>query len=86
MKVEKSNLDPRDALEALRKNQLDAMVFVGGAPVPLFKNLGSGFRFVDLPRDELLEKIYSRKTLDRNLYDWTIPTETYSVLSVLMGS
>jgi uncharacterized protein len=85
MKVEKSYLDPRDALEGLRKNQLDAMVFVGGAPVPLFKNLGSGFRFVDLPRDELLEKIYSRKTLDRNLYDWTIPTETYSVLSVLMG-
>jgi TRAP transporter TAXI family solute receptor len=85
MKVEKSYLDPRDALEGLRKKQLDAMVFVGGAPVPLFKNLGSGFRFVDLPRDELLEKIYSRKTLDRNLYDWTIPTETYSVLSVLMG-
>ena len=85
MKVEKSYLDPRDALEGLRKTQLDAMIFVGGAPVPLFKNLGSGFRFVDLPRDESLEKIYTRKTLDRTLYNWTIPTETYSVLSVLMG-
>jgi uncharacterized protein len=85
MQVEKSFLDPRDALEGLKKNQLDAMLFVGGAPVPLFKNLGSSFRFVDLPRDEFLEKIYSRKTLDRSLYDWTIPTETYSVLSVLMG-
>jgi uncharacterized protein len=85
MQVDKSFLDPRDALEGLKKNQLDAMLFVGGAPVPLFKNLGSSFRFVDLPRDEFLEKIYSRKTLDRSLYDWTIPTETYSVLSVLMG-
>jgi uncharacterized protein len=85
MQVEKSFIDPREALEGLRKTQLDAMIFVGGAPVPLFRNLGSGFRFVDLPRNEYLEKIYSRKTLDRTLYDWTIPTETYSVLSVLMG-
>jgi uncharacterized protein len=85
MKVEASYLDPKDAVEALRKNQLDALIFVGGAPVPLFRNLGSGFRFVDLPRDESLEKVYNRKTLDRSLYDWTIPTETYSVLSVLMG-
>ncbi|HJU61281.1 MAG TPA: TAXI family TRAP transporter solute-binding subunit, partial [Candidatus Binatia bacterium] len=51
MQVEKSFLDPRDALEGLKKNQLDAMIFVGGAPVPLFKNLGSRFRFVDLPTD-----------------------------------
>jgi len=85
MKVEKSYLDPKDALEALRKKQLDAMIFVGGAPVPLFKNLGSGFRFVDLPRDNSLETTYDRKTLDRTLYDWTIPTETYTVYSVLMG-
>jgi len=85
MQVEKSFLDPRAALEGLKKNQLDAMIFVGGAPVPLFRNLGSGFRFVDLPRNEYLEKLYDRKTLDRTLYDWTIPTETYSVLSVLMG-
>jgi len=85
MKVEKSYLDPKDALEALRKKQLDAMIFVGGAPVPLFKNLGSGFRFVDLPKDNSLETTFDRKTLDRTRYDWTIPTETYTVYSVLMG-
>ena len=85
MQVERFYLDPKDALEGLRKNQLDALIFVSGAPVPLFKNLGSGFRFVDLPRDESLAKIYERKTLDRTLYDWAIPTETYTVLSVLMG-
>jgi uncharacterized protein len=85
MKVEKSYLDPKEALEGLRKKQLDAMIFVGGAPVPLFKNLGSGFRFVDLPRDASLERTYDRKTLDRTLYDWSIPTETYTVYSVLMG-
>lgn len=85
MQVEKLYLDPKDALEGLRKKQLDGMIFVSGAPVPLFKNLGSGFRFVDLPRNESLENVYSRKSLDRALYDWTIPTETYSVFSVLMG-
>lgn len=85
IKLDKLYLDPSDALERLKQKQLDAMVFVGGAPVPLFKNLGSGFRFVDLPRNESLEKTYTRKTLDRNLYDWTIPTETYTVASVLMG-
>lgn len=85
MQVEKVYLDPKDALEGLRKKQLDGMIFVSGAPVPLFKNLGSGFRFVDLPRNESLENVYSRKTIDRALYDWAIPTETYSVFSVLMG-
>jgi len=85
IKLDKSYLDPKDALERLKQKQLDAMVFVGGAPVPLFKNLGSGFRFVDLPRDQSLEQTYIRKTLDRTLYDWTIPTETYTVSSVLMG-
>jgi TRAP transporter TAXI family solute receptor len=85
IKLDKSYLDPKDALDRLKQKQLDAMVFVGGAPVPLFKNLGSGFRLVDLPRNESLEKTYTRKTLDRTLYDWTIPTETYTVASVLMG-
>jgi len=85
MKLDKSYLDPKDALDRLKQKQLDAMVFVGGAPVPLFKNLGSGFRFVDLPRNESLETTYARKTLDRTLYSWTIPTETYTVASVLMG-
>jgi len=85
IKLDKSYLDPKDALERLKQKQLDAMVFVGGAPVPLFKNLGSGFRFVDLPREQSLEQTYTRKTLDRTLYDWTIPTETYTVSSVLMG-
>ena len=85
MQVEKAYLDPKDALDGLRKNQLDALIFVGGAPVPLFKSLGSGFRFVDLPKDASLENTYGRKTLDRTVYDWTIPTETYTVYSVLMG-
>ena len=85
MKVEKSYLDPKDALERLRQKQLDALIFVAGAPVPLFKNLGTGFRFVNLPKDESLEQTYDRKTFDRSLYPWAPETETYSVASVLMG-
>ena len=85
MKLEKLYLDPKEALDRLKQKQLDAMLFVGGAPVPLFKNLGSTFHFVDLPRNESLENTYNRKTLDRTLYPWTIPTETYTVASVLMG-
>ena len=85
MKVEKSYLDPKDALERLKRKQLDGMIFVAGAPVPLFKDLGSGFRFVSLPKDESLEQTYDRKTFDRSLYSWANETETYSVASVLMG-
>jgi hypothetical protein len=55
---------------------------IAGAPVPLFKNLGSGFRFVGLPKDESLE---NRKTFTRTIYPWATETETYSVPSVLMG-
>ena len=85
MKVEKSYLDPKDALERLKRKQLDGMIFVAGAPVPLFKDLGAGFRFVSLPKDESLEQTYDRKTFDRSLYSWANETETYSVASVLMG-
>ena len=85
MKVEKSYLDPKDALELLKRKQLDGMIFVAGAPVPLFKDLGSGFRFVSLPKDESLEQTYDRKNFDRSLYSWANETETYSVASVLMG-
>ena len=85
IKVEKVFFDPKDALDRLNKKQLDAMVFVAGAPVPLFKSLSSGFRFVPLPKDESLEKVYNRKIFDRTLYSWAAETETYSVPSVLMG-
>jgi TRAP transporter TAXI family solute receptor len=85
MKVEKSYLDPKDALERLKRKQLDGMVFVAGAPVPLFKDLGTGFRFISLPKDESLEQTYDRKIFDRGLYRWATETETYSVASVLMG-
>jgi TRAP transporter TAXI family solute receptor len=85
MKVEKSYLDPKDALDRLKRKQLDGMIFVAGAPVPLFKDLGTGFRFVSLPRDESLEQTYDRKNFDRSLYSWANETETYSVASVLMG-
>jgi uncharacterized protein len=85
MKVEKSYLDPKDALERLKRKQLDGMVFVAGAPVPLFKDLGTGFRFIPLPKDESLEQAYDRKIFDRSLYNWAAETETYSVASVLMG-
>jgi TRAP transporter TAXI family solute receptor len=85
MQVEKSYLDPKEALDRLKMQQLDAMVFVAGAPVSLFKNLGSGFQFVELPKDDSLEQTYNRKTLDRTLYDWATRTETYTVPSVLMG-
>jgi uncharacterized protein len=85
MKVEKSYLDPKDALERLKRKQLDGMVFVAGAPVPLFKDLGTGFRFISLPKDESLEQTYDRKIFDRGLYRWVTETETYSVASVLMG-
>jgi TRAP-type uncharacterized transport system substrate-binding protein len=46
---------PEDAVKKLAKGDIDALIFVGGAPVPAFQNLDKSFHFVALPRDSGLE-------------------------------
>ena len=70
------------ALEELKRGSIDAMIFVAGAPVAAFKDLDKSFRLVRLPRNPVLETIYSRRTLGNDAYPWTATgVETYAVPS-----
>ncbi|HEV8342990.1 MAG TPA: TAXI family TRAP transporter solute-binding subunit [Candidatus Binatia bacterium] len=86
VKTTKSYEAPEDALKKLHQGDLDAMVFVGGAPVPFIAKLDSRVHFVRLPSNPVLEQIYLRNKLGKNLYSWaSADTETYAVPSAIMG-
>ncbi|HUD00555.1 MAG TPA: TAXI family TRAP transporter solute-binding subunit [Candidatus Polarisedimenticolaceae bacterium] len=75
---------PNDALGKLKSGELDAMIFVGGAPVPAFENLDDSFHLVRMPANNVLEQIYRKQKLGRSVYSWADDSETYAVPSVIM--
>jgi TRAP transporter TAXI family solute receptor len=75
-----------DAVKKMDQGALDAVIFVGGAPVPFIDKLGRKFHFVRLPANAGLEQIYFRTRLDKAQYSWAeIDTETYAVPAAIMG-
>ena len=84
LRVEKSFDAPKDALEKLKDGQLDALIFVGGAPVPAFEKLDTSFHFVRLPSNPILEQLYLRKKIDKGIYPWAGDVDTFAVPSVIM--
>ena len=85
VKAKKLYYQPDRAVGQLRKGDLDAMIFVGGAPVSAFKKLGNQFRIVRLPENDDLEKMYQRKILGKDFYSWAnADTATYAVPSVIV--
>jgi TRAP transporter TAXI family solute receptor len=75
-----------EAIEKMQQGSLDAVIFVGGAPVPFIGKLGGKFQFVRLPTNPLLEQIYLRISLGKKQYAWAgAETETYAVPAVIMG-
>jgi uncharacterized protein len=75
---------PNEALQKLERGELDALIFVGGAPVPAFEQLDKSFHFVQLPANPILEQIYQRKKIDKTIYSWAGEVETFAVPSVIM--
>lgn len=75
---------PETAVKKLDRGEIDALIFVGGAPVPAFRNLDKSFHFVALPADSGLEQIYPRKKIARSIYPWTEGVDTHAVPSVIM--
>ena len=84
LRVEKYFDAPNDALRKLERGELDALIFVGGAPVPAFEKLDASFRFVRLPSNPILEQLYQRKKIDKGVYPWAGEVETFAVPSVIM--
>lgn len=75
-----------DAVKKIDQGNLDAVVFVGGAPVPFIAKLSSKFHLVRLPSNQVLEQIYFRTQLGKAHYNWAqADTETYAVPSSIMG-
>jgi len=64
LKVERVFDAPDAALKKLGTGDLDALIFIGGAPVPAFRNLDRSFRFVAFPPDSGLEQIYMKKKIE----------------------
>lgn len=59
---------------------VDAVIFVGGAPVPFIDKLAGKLHFVRLPANPGLEQIYLRSQLTKAQYSWVqADTETYAV-------
>jgi TRAP transporter TAXI family solute receptor len=75
---------PDAAIKKLGTKDLDALIFIGGAPVPAFRNLDKSFHLVAFPPDSGLEQIYIKKKLDKATYPWAEDIETYAVPSVIM--
>lgn len=75
---------PNEALQKLERGELDALIFVGGAPVPAFEKLDNSFHFVQLPANPILEQIYQKKKIDKTIYSWAGEVETLAVPSVIM--
>lgn len=75
---------PEGAAKKLGQGEIDALIFVGGAPVPAFGNLDRSFHFVALPADSGLEQLYPKKTIGKSMYPWADEVNTHAVPSVIM--
>ena len=75
-----------EAIKKMEQGSLDAVIFVGGAPVPFIGKLNAKFSFVRLPTNPVLDQIYLRTPLGQQQYGWAgADTETYAVPAAIMG-
>jgi hypothetical protein len=75
-----------EAVKKIDQGALDAVVYVGGAPVPFIEKLAGGYHLVRLPGNPVLEQFYVRTRLGKKQYGWAgADTETFSVPSAIMG-
>ena len=75
-----------DGVKKVLDCALDALIFVGGAPVPFIDKLGGKLHLVRLPANPGLEQIYLRTRLTKAQYNWIeADTETYAVPASVLG-
>ena len=68
-----------DAMKKMEQGNLDAVMFVGGAPVSFIGKFDSKVHFVRVPANPALEQIYLRTSLGKSQYSWAAAdTETYA--------
>jgi TRAP transporter TAXI family solute receptor len=75
-----------DGVKKVIDGALDAVIFVGGAPVPFIDKLAGKMHLVRLPANPALEQIYLRSRLTKAQYNWmAADTETYAVPASILG-
>ena len=84
VKIERLFDAPEAAVKKLSQGEIDALIFIGGAPVPAFQKLDKSFHFVALPADSGLEQIYPKKKIAKSVYPWSDEVDTHAVPSVIM--
>ena len=84
VKIERLFDAPEAAVKKLSQGEIDALIFIGGAPVPAFQKLDKSFHFVALPADGGLEQIYPKKKIAKSVYPWADEIDTHAVPSVIM--
>jgi TRAP transporter TAXI family solute receptor len=84
LKIDAAFDPPEEAVKKLDKGDIDALIFIGGAPVPAFQNLDKSFHFVSLPAESGLEQLYPKKKIEKSVYSWADASETHAVPSVIM--
>jgi uncharacterized protein len=79
-------LGGKEALDALRKGDVDAMLFVAGAPATLFaENTTADDKFQLIPLDDKALDSYITTTIPANTYKWQdAEVKTVAVKAVLM--
>lgn len=71
-------LSPAEGVVAVLSNKADAMVFVGGKPVPLFSNLATLAENKDKTQAELLEQVHLIPIDDQRIFEEYMPTRIKS--------
>lgn len=84
LKVDPVFDSPEGAAKKLAQGEIDALIFVAGAPVPAFRNLDTSFHFVTVPADSGLDQIYPKKSIAKSVYPWADEVNTHAVPSVVM--
>lgn len=82
------NVGVENALEALNKGEVDAMVYVVGAPATIFTELPDPERYNLIPvTDERVYQFYPRTTIRAGVYPWLKKdTPTVSVPALLAAT
>lgn len=84
LKVDPVFDSPEGAAKKLAQGEIDALIFIAGAPVPAFRNLDTSFHFVTVPADSGLDQIYPKKSIAKSVYPWADEVNTHAVPSVVM--
>ena len=79
------NIGGKDALDKLKKGEIDAMVYVSGYPVKLFSENISNVHFLNIINKDILE-FYPASSIPKNTYPFQAETvETVTVKALLIS-